>query len=192
VGAEGDTLRAAFFPATAYNSQANEYLATWYGDGLATDDEFEVFARRLGTPQACSSITTQPPPPPGPEPPPDEDAPVAPNKVVKLSVTAASTQSALRAKAIVLRASCDEACTLTASARLSVPGASKTYSIKSVKRSLAANKRVTLKLKLSAKTIRAAKRALARRKNVRATVSLRARGAGGGQRKSTLRIRVKR
>jgi hypothetical protein len=298
MGPEGDSSRGAFFPATTYNPQTNEYLATWYGDD-ATDNEFEVYARRVGTSNfACSSlpapeitslgqssrhvtagwtlpagrltgaieVATAPdtdvdgfflpqntvlyqeyldsttsyssaeqlppgtyyvhvsaydplspacaadplaldcvwvfssppavltipsnpttPPPPAPVVPPP---PVVPSKVIKLTVSAASTQKALKAKAIMLRASCDQACSLNASARLSVPGASKTYKARSVKRSLAAGKSVTLKLKLSAKTIRAAKAALRRHKKVRATVNLTALGPGGSTR-STKRISIK-
>jgi hypothetical protein len=192
MGAAGDSTREALFPATAWNSQANDFLATWYGDGLATDDEYEVFARRVGTPQSCAT------PPPGggggggggggsTSPPPAGEPP---SKVVVLSVNAQSTQKALRAKAITVRVMCDKACTMNASGRLSVPGASKTYRARSVKRSLTANKRVTLKLKLSTKTIRAAKRALKKKKKVRATIDLRATSAAGGSTKSTKRIRI--
>jgi len=40
--------RAAFTPAVAYETAANEYLVVWVGDGLlATDDEFEVFGQRV-------------------------------------------------------------------------------------------------------------------------------------------------
>jgi hypothetical protein len=48
VGADGDKDRSAFESAVAYNSTANEYLVSWIGDGLATDDEFEIFGQRLG------------------------------------------------------------------------------------------------------------------------------------------------
>ena len=43
VHADGD----AFSPDVAYNSQANQYLVTWSGNGLPTDLEFEVFGQRL-------------------------------------------------------------------------------------------------------------------------------------------------
>ena len=45
--AGGKTERDAFEPAIAYNSQADEYLVSWTADGLATDDEFEIFGQRL-------------------------------------------------------------------------------------------------------------------------------------------------
>jgi Ca2+-binding RTX toxin-like protein len=46
-GMDGDTNRSVGDPTLAYNSQANEYLAAWEADGLATDDEYEVFGQRL-------------------------------------------------------------------------------------------------------------------------------------------------
>jgi hypothetical protein len=195
-GTDGDSTRAAFFPDVAYNSSfagPNEYLAVWYGDGLATDDEFEVFARRLG-PSSTPCVTevksggggNTPPPAPAPNPP----SPGVTTQKIKLTVSTASVQKALRAKAIVVRVTCDQACALTASTRLSVPGASKTFRLKSLKRSLLANRRATLKVKLSTKVIRAARRALAKRKTVRATVDLRTSNSGGLS-KSTKRIRIK-
>jgi RTX calcium-binding nonapeptide repeat (4 copies) len=39
--------RDAFEPAIAFNPSANEYLVTWQADGLATDNEFEIFGQRL-------------------------------------------------------------------------------------------------------------------------------------------------
>ena len=63
MGADQDGAYAGFFPALAYNSSAsNEYLAIWYGDGAGTDDELDVFARRVGAPQPCSSGITREPP----------------------------------------------------------------------------------------------------------------------------------
>ena len=62
MGPDDDATRAGFFPSLAWNSTANEYLATWYGDGLVTDDEFEVFARRVGPDQPCASGVTRGPP----------------------------------------------------------------------------------------------------------------------------------
>jgi hypothetical protein len=47
VGTDTDTLRSPLFPAVAYGSTPNEYLVTWDGDGLATNDEVEIFGQRL-------------------------------------------------------------------------------------------------------------------------------------------------
>lgn len=47
VGADADLSRAAFRPAVAFGETANEFLVTWRADGLATDNEYEVFAQRV-------------------------------------------------------------------------------------------------------------------------------------------------
>jgi Ca2+-binding RTX toxin-like protein len=47
VGTDTDADRGGFDPAVGYNSAANEYLVSWDGDGLATDDEFEIFGQRV-------------------------------------------------------------------------------------------------------------------------------------------------
>lgn len=46
-GADGDPSRGTFSPAVAYNPVTREYLVTWRADGLATDEEFEIFAQRV-------------------------------------------------------------------------------------------------------------------------------------------------
>jgi predicted metal-binding membrane protein len=47
-GSDGDANRGVFRgPDVAYNPQAGEYLVVWAADGLATDNEFEVFGQRL-------------------------------------------------------------------------------------------------------------------------------------------------
>lgn len=46
-GADGDATRDASTPAIAANARTGEYLVVWEADGLATDDEHEVFAQRL-------------------------------------------------------------------------------------------------------------------------------------------------
>jgi hypothetical protein len=48
-GTDGDDARDATDPAVAYDSRSNRYLVVWRADGLATDDEFEIFGQRLGT-----------------------------------------------------------------------------------------------------------------------------------------------
>lgn len=57
-GTDGDN-RLAFVEtsfAVAYNSTNNEYLVVWLADGLATDNEFEIFGQRLSA--AGSEIGT--------------------------------------------------------------------------------------------------------------------------------------
>ncbi|MDH3225543.1 MAG: hypothetical protein OEM67_00415, partial [Thermoleophilia bacterium] len=51
MGTDGDPSRGAFDPAVAHNAAADDYLVTWRGDddtAPLVDDEFEVFAQRLG------------------------------------------------------------------------------------------------------------------------------------------------
>jgi Ca2+-binding RTX toxin-like protein len=57
LGTDGDAVRDAFNPALAYNPGSDQYLVTWHGDGLAADNEMEVFGQRLDGP------TPAPPPP---------------------------------------------------------------------------------------------------------------------------------
>jgi hypothetical protein len=47
-GPDTDADRDAYAPVAAYSPRANEYLVGWYGAGLATDDEFEIFGQRVG------------------------------------------------------------------------------------------------------------------------------------------------
>jgi|GEM_PF-2153359 len=54
-GTDGDPERDAFGAALAANPTANEYLVVWGGDGLATNDELEIFGRRLAEPILPSS-----------------------------------------------------------------------------------------------------------------------------------------
>jgi hypothetical protein len=47
VGSDGDVSRTAGQPNVEYDSIDNQYLVVWNGDGLATNNEFEVFGQRL-------------------------------------------------------------------------------------------------------------------------------------------------
>jgi hypothetical protein len=82
-----------------------------------------------------------------------------------------------------------EAGSVTVGGSVSVPGASKTYRIKSVRRSVQANVRTTVKLKLSKKAKRAVKRAIARGRTIRARLSIAATDTAGN--KSTARKTVR-
>jgi hypothetical protein len=60
IGADGDETRDALAPVSlAFGSAANEYLAVFAADGLATNDEFEIFGHRLAL--APPSALIQPP-----------------------------------------------------------------------------------------------------------------------------------
>jgi hypothetical protein len=45
VDTPGNLNRIALDPAVAYNSTTNQFLVIWYGDGLATDNEYEVWGQ---------------------------------------------------------------------------------------------------------------------------------------------------
>jgi hypothetical protein len=49
MGPDGNAAYGASGSAVAYNSQANEYLVTWWGDNdyFQVDDEYEIFGQRL-------------------------------------------------------------------------------------------------------------------------------------------------
>ncbi len=47
IGPDGNPGRDGFDPAIAYNTSAKEFLVTFAGDGLATDNEFETYGHRL-------------------------------------------------------------------------------------------------------------------------------------------------
>ena len=46
-GTDGDETRDAAFSKVAYSPDADEYFVTWYSDGLATEDEHEIFGQRI-------------------------------------------------------------------------------------------------------------------------------------------------
>lgn len=48
-GPTGDPTRQARQANAAYNPKSKEFLITWLADGLAVDDDNEVFAQRLAT-----------------------------------------------------------------------------------------------------------------------------------------------
>ena len=60
-GSDGDVGRGAHSPGIAFGPANDEYLVVWQADGLASDEEFEIFGQRLADPP-------QPPPPPPPPP----------------------------------------------------------------------------------------------------------------------------
>src|SRR5919201_3056668 len=102
------------------------------------------------------------PPGPGPPPPPDL-APVS-------SLVSPPKQAIDK---LYVRASMNEAGTLTATGTVSVPsGATRLLKFKRVTRAVSANVPVTLRLKLSRSGLRLARRALRHRKKLRAKVTL--------------------
>ena len=92
---------------------------------------------------------------------------------------------------LFVRARMSEAGTLRATARVSVPGASKVYKFKTASRSVAANKFTKLSLKLAKKQLKAVKRGLQRRKKLKANVTVTATDKAGNKRSQKATIRLK-
>jgi plastocyanin len=119
-------------------------------------------------------------PGPGPGPGPDL-APVS-------SLVAPARQDVDR---LFVRASMNEAGTLTATGKVSVAGgAAKAYTLRRVSRAVTAGQTVKLRLKLRKKALKAVKRALLRGRKLRAKITLTAKDASGKEtrRKQTIRL----
>jgi hypothetical protein len=102
----------------------------------------------------------------------------------------AGTQRLSR-RALAVTAQCNEACTLIASAKVTIGNASRSYSTKSVTRALGPGAKGKLKLRFPRKAVRAIRRAL-RRKRVLARVDVLARDAAGNVGGTARKVRIKR
>ena len=79
-------------------------------------------------------------------------------------------------------------CTATFSGGVSVPGASKSYSLTKVTTSLRAGRTTTVKLKLSSKVGKAVQKALAKHKKVTATLQATVRGSQASSQRVTVTL----
>jgi hypothetical protein len=137
--------REAYAGTIAYNRKADEHLAVFTG-GLTRGGSTGVFARRIGNP-------------------PDHRAPT-------VTVSARRRQRVVRRRGVVIRVRCDEPCGFLASARISLPGASKSMGLVRKRGSLIAGKSARVKLRLSRSKVRSLRRALRRRDSVRVRVTV--------------------
>jgi hypothetical protein len=85
-----------------------------------------------------------------------------------------------------------EPCTAAATARLSVPGAAQVFTLRRVRRAVAANGRVTIKLRVPARARAAVQNALRRGRKVTARVTVRVSDAAGNARAVHRTIRLRR
>jgi hypothetical protein len=153
----------------------------------------------LPTPDPDPDPTPDPKPGPGTGPQtspfvavPSLTAPVTVTKAPTLALLAARTQKVLKQRGVIVRASCAAPCTLTASATVSLAGASRSLKLRGIVRQAASGKQVRLRLALSSKTLRSIRRALRRGVKLTAKVTVVATDAAGNSSKSTRRIRLKR
>jgi hypothetical protein len=83
-----------------------------------------------------------------------------------------------------------EAGKVSATGTISIPGASKVYRFKRATRSVAANAKTKLRMKLSKKKLRAIKRALKKRKRLKAKITVTVADKAGNKRSQKVVIRV--
>jgi hypothetical protein len=109
-----------------------------------------------------------------------------------LALLAAGTQRVLAQHGIVVLASCAGTCTLSASAKVSLAGASRSLKLRGIVRNAVSGKQVRLRLALSRKALRSVRRALRRGVKLTATVTVIATDAAGNSSKATRKVRLKR
>jgi glucose/arabinose dehydrogenase len=158
---------------------------------------------RLATTGACAGPAPVPFPTSAAPPAATTPAPVAAPTVIDrraplVKLTASVRQRALRRGYVRVSAGCDEQCKVTASAKLNLSGRTKSAKavgplrVRSVKRTLAANARVSLRLPIPSSTRKAVRRALAARRAAFVTVTVAAADAAGNRRTSKVRVRIVR
>jgi hypothetical protein len=123
----------------------------------------------------------------------EADPPTIDRTAPTATITSRSSQKLARTVAVSVQCGPGEDCIVSATGRLSVPGAARTYSLKSLKpRRLQSRKRTTLKLAIPSRARTAAKRALRSKKRVRATVSVTVADAAGNKRSVRRTVKLKR
>jgi peptidoglycan/xylan/chitin deacetylase (PgdA/CDA1 family) len=131
------------------------------------------------------------PDPPVPEPPLPVRAFVPPaDKATAFSSIKASKRQDI--DKLFVRAAMIEPGTLSASATVNVSGASRVFKFKRVSKSVTANKAVKLRLRLSKKGLRVAKRALRRGKRLSAKIRVTAKDSAGNSRTAKRSVRLRR
>jgi len=135
-------------PAIAYDSNNEEHLVVWTSAG-SPGVGFRILARRL--------VKTPPPS-------------TFDRRAPRVRISLSPLPHILRTRGLVIRASCDEACTLGASARASLARSGRTVRFRSASRRVGAEMRVELRLGVSRGAVRALRRAF--RHSTRLTVHL--------------------
>jgi hypothetical protein len=150
------------------------------GDGFG-DETQDLCPGSAGPTMGCV-----PPSPPGPPAP----GPAAP--VLTITTAAKHTQRVLKQRGIVLSVQPNVACTVSATATVSVPGARTVLRFKRARKNAAAGGKVTLKLKLTKAQLRRVKKALARHRKLYARPVVTSTAGGAAAKVTRLkRIRLK-
>jgi glucose/arabinose dehydrogenase/PKD repeat protein len=191
------------------NGELNLGLRQTSGDSLELASREDTTAARRPVLEVTYALPT-PDPDPTPDPTPDPkpgpgtgpqtspfvtvpslNAPVTGNAPA-LALLAAGTQKVLKQRGVIVLASCATPCTLTASATVSLAGASRSLKLRGIVRQAGSGKQVRLRLTLSKKTLRSIRRALRRGVKLTAKVTVVATDAAGNSSKYTRRIKLRR
>ncbi len=157
-------------------------------NGSVSPGDFTAFLNWLPTTGAVVKTVRDvilPPPPPPPPPP----------AVKADKVTAFASLKAPKSQDIdklFVRAAMIEPGTLSASATVNVPNASRVFKFKRVSKKATAGKSVKLRLKISKKGLRAAKRALRAHKRLRAKIRVTAKDNAGNSRTAKRTVKLRR
>lgn len=172
-------------PATAVGSQITATatdLATANPDGTS---EFST----------CLNVSALPPPQPPAAPASSgagSNAGTQADSRAPLAKLSGSSKQRLGKGTLVLKLTSDEAGSATASATVTVPGTSKSYKLKSVKKSVTAGKSATFKLKLSKSLRRKVTKALKRGRAVKAKAKIAVTDAAGNKASFSKTVKAKR
>lgn len=109
----------------------------------------------------------------------------------KLTLGGAAAQRVVRRRSLSITASVNERATVSARAKVSVPGASRVLSFRKATKTVAAGAKATLRLRLSRKGRNAVAAALARGRSLKASVTVVARDAAGNSSSAKRRIRLR-
>jgi hypothetical protein len=152
----------------AYNPAADQYLLVRspcnQPGGLAS-----VCGRRVGNPPVAADRT-------GP----------------KLGLTVRRLQRIVRQRGLVLRAKCDEACAVRASAWITLSGASRAVKLRRVRKSLTSNAETKLRLKATKRTLRKLRRAFKRRHRLVVGLTVSANDSAGNRTIAKRKLRARR
>jgi hypothetical protein len=151
-----------------YNAAADEYLLV-RPSCFQSGDLYTVCGRRVGNPPAAA----------------DRTGPV-------LRLTVPRLQRVVRQRGLVLRTRCGEACAVRASARIALPGASRSLALRPATRSLAANATARLKLKTTKRALRKLRRALRTRHRLGARLTVTATDSSRNRTVGKRKIRARR
>jgi peptidoglycan/xylan/chitin deacetylase (PgdA/CDA1 family) len=158
-------------------------------NGSVSPGDFVAFLNWLPTTGAVIKTVRDVILPPAPPPPPPPPAVTADRATAFASLKAPKSQDIDK---LFVRAAMIEPGTLSASATVNVPNASRVFKFKRVSKKATAGKSVKLRLRISKKGLRAAKRALRAHKRLRAKIRVTAKDNFGNSRTAKRTVKLRR